>query len=64
MRLGNRPVFLLRVVGVPTVIVAGLVVALVLDQPVLILVGASLAVGLYFLSPWAWRRLVHDPERP
>lgn len=61
LRIANRPVFLLRLAGVPTVIVAGFVLALVLDQPVLILLGASLAVGLYFLSPWAWRRFVRRP---
>ena len=63
LRRANRPVLLLRVAAVPVLLGSGALAA-ALDDFAIFLAGIAVAVGLFFLSPWAWRRLVHDPERP
>ena len=61
LRRANRPVLLLRLAAV-LVLVGGFALGVALNQPYVFLASWPLAIGLYFLSPWAWRRLVEDPR--
>ena len=63
LRIANRPVLILRLVGIPVVVVGGFAFAVAIDQPWIVLVSLGLAVALYFLSPWAWRRLAQGEEK-
>jgi Flp pilus assembly protein TadD len=63
LRTANRPVLLLRLASIP-VVVGSFALALVLNQPIVLLAGIALGIALYLLSPWAWRRLVQGPSGP
>jgi Flp pilus assembly protein TadD len=63
LRLANRPILLLRLASVPVLAGSGALAA-ALDQFAIFLAGLALAAGLFFLSPWAWRRLVQGPSGP
>lgn len=60
LSVANRPVLLLRLASVP-VLVGASALAVILNQPAVLLVGILLAFALLWLSPWAWRRLVRRP---
>ena len=63
LRIANRPILLLRLASLP-VLVGSMVLAAALNQFAIFVVGLGLAAGLFFLSPWAWRRLVQRPGGP